>query len=153
MQKEGGTPHSDQRGRHEPPNKTSEARIRVVKEHIEMFPRYRSHYSHKANPHREYLSPDLTVTKIRSLYQDFCKNNHAAVSECVYRKVFTTFSLEREFAWLPSCLKQPAQATILAHDGKYRHAWAKNNAGMFPGSSPALDEAKGAYRELFLCVT
>ena len=90
MQKEGGTPHSDQRGRHEPSNKTSEASIRVVKEHIEMFPRYRSHYSRKANPHREYLSPDLSLTKLYSLYQNFCKeNNHATVSEWVYRKVFT----------------------------------------------------------------
>lgn len=86
----GGTPHSDQRGRYEPSNKTSEACIRVAKEHIEMFPRYRSHYSRNANPHREYLLPDLSPTKLYSLYQNLCKeNNHAAVSEWAYHKVFT----------------------------------------------------------------
>jgi len=121
MQKEGGTPHSDQRGRHEPSNKTSEASIRVVKEHIEMFPRYRSHYSRKANPHREYLSPDLSLTKLYSLYQDFCKeNNHATVSEWVYRKVFTDQYNLFFGKWVCMatfyllCLKQPAQATSLA---------------------------------------
>ena len=42
---EGGAPHTNQRGRHEPANKTSEERIAFVQEHIEQFLRYESHYS------------------------------------------------------------------------------------------------------------
>ena len=68
----GGSPHSDKRGRHEPKNKTSEAKTKAVKEHIESFPKYRSHYSRQDNPNRSYLSPALSVTKMYSLYKEKC---------------------------------------------------------------------------------
>ena len=38
-QSEGDTPHCDQRGRHTPVNKTSDAVISCIKEHIESFPK------------------------------------------------------------------------------------------------------------------
>ena len=49
----GGSPHSDQRGRHPPVNKTSKESTGRVKADIESFPRYKSHYSRTDNPNRE----------------------------------------------------------------------------------------------------
>lgn len=68
----GGVPHIDQRGRHEPPNKTPPEKIQLVKEHIESFPAYESHYSRKDNPNRKYLSPLLSISKMYELFKDFC---------------------------------------------------------------------------------
>jgi len=85
----GGSPHTDQRGRHEPGNKTSAARVQNMKQHIESFPKYRSHYSQKDNPSRCYLSPSLSLSKMYHLYQEKCaKENLQPVSEWMYRKIF-----------------------------------------------------------------
>ena len=81
----GGVPHTDQRGRHEPPNKTPPEKLELVKEHIESFPAYESHYSRKDNPNRKYLSPSLSISKMYQLFKDFC-----SVSEWKYRQIFNT---------------------------------------------------------------
>ena len=82
----GGVPHMDQRGHHIPSNKTSEDDITIVKQHIDSFPKYQSHYCRNDSPHRMYLSPELTIVKMYNLY----KQQHVddAVSEWVYRKIF-----------------------------------------------------------------
>ena len=66
-----------------------------MKEHIRSFPKYKSHYSRASNPHRQYLSPDLSITKMHVLYVDVCSTQGKhAVSEWVYRKIFNeTFNL------------------------------------------------------------
>ena len=51
----GGLPHCDQRGRHEPSNKSPQERLSFVKAHIDKFPTYKSHYSPSDNPNRKYL--------------------------------------------------------------------------------------------------
>ena len=87
--REGGSPHMDQRGRHEPANKTSEADINRVKQHIESFPKYHSHYSRADNPNRSYLCPELSVSKMYSLYKEQSERDEfRPVSEWIYRKVF-----------------------------------------------------------------
>ena len=43
-----------------------------IDEHIQSFPSYTSHYSGSDNPNRKYLSPDVTSSKIYSLYRDTC---------------------------------------------------------------------------------
>ena len=87
--KQGGVPQQDQRGRHVPANKTKEEDLACVRQHINTFPKYKSHYSRADNPHREYLSPDLSVSKMHTLYSEFCTSlNKQPVSEWVYRKVF-----------------------------------------------------------------
>ena len=87
--KQGGVPTLDRRGHKEPPNKTSAEDKAFVKQHIELFPKYVSHYSRSDNPHRFYLSPHLTVSKMYHLYKDECSSNaRRAVSEWVYRKTF-----------------------------------------------------------------
>ena len=78
----------DQRGRHEPRNKTGEHDLTFVKEHISSFPQYESHYSRRANPHRKYLSPDLSAAKMYGLYKELCSNEEREpVSEWVYRSL------------------------------------------------------------------
>ena len=57
----GGLPHCDQRGRHEPANKTPQERVAFVTSHIDRFPKYESHYSRSNNPNRHYLSPSLSI--------------------------------------------------------------------------------------------
>lgn len=66
-----GSPHSDLRGRHTPVNKTTDD-VAFVKDHIQSFPKYRSHYSRATNPIRQYLHPDLSITKMYLLYKDVC---------------------------------------------------------------------------------
>jgi len=83
--KEGGSPHMDQRGKHAPGNKTEQAVIDEVKQHIESFPKYRSHYSRQDNPNRKYLSPELSITKMYAMYKASAEK---PVSEWVYRKIF-----------------------------------------------------------------
>ena len=87
---QGGTPHQDQRGKHPPANKTPDDVVKSVTDHIESFPKYKSHYSRHDNPHREYLSPELTLTKMYALYEEYCdeKGIIKIASEWVYRKEF-----------------------------------------------------------------
>ena len=85
----GGSLHCDQRGRHEPGNKTKPVTVDNIKEHIKSFPKYKSHYSRKDSPHREFLSPHLSIQKMHQLYQEKCdQENTPAASGWVYRKVF-----------------------------------------------------------------
>ena len=61
-----------------------------IKAHINSFPKYKSHYSREDNPHREFLSPSLTLQKMYVLYKEKCEgegNVHVA-SDWIYRKVF-----------------------------------------------------------------
>ena len=69
----GGTPKQDEHGRLFPGNKTSDLKIEAVKECINSFRQYSSHYSHRDNPNRRYLSCDLSIAKLYCLYKDECK--------------------------------------------------------------------------------
>ncbi len=84
-----GSPHQDQRGRHEPRNKTSGDVTSQIDEHIRSFPRYTSHYCRNSKPNRHYLSPDLSVAKMHELYATYCsENGYTPASMWVYRKHF-----------------------------------------------------------------
>ena len=86
---QGGVPKMDGRGKHEPPNKTTEEDKEAVRQHIATFPTYESHYSRTDNHNRRYLSPYLTVTKMYQLYREQCTQNACRhVSEWVFRKIF-----------------------------------------------------------------
>lgn len=68
-------------------NKTLDDVLKSVKDHIESFPKYKTRHD---NPHREYLSPQLTLTKMYALYRDYCaeKGITKVASKWVYRKEF-----------------------------------------------------------------
>ena len=83
-----GLPHCDQRGRHEPANKTEEERVAFVKAHIDRFPKYGSHYSRSDS---NYLSPSLSISNMYDLYKSACaEENETPVSEWKYRHIFNT---------------------------------------------------------------
>ena len=88
--KSGGSPHTDERGCHTPGNKTSDDDIAFIKQHIESFPRYQSHYSRGDNPHGKYLNPDLSIAKMYELYKEECQTEKrdTICSERLYRKTF-----------------------------------------------------------------
>ena len=71
-----------------PANKTDRETVDSVKAHINSIPRYKSHYSRKDNPHREFLNPYLSIQKMYQLYKEKCEENTQAVSEWKYRKIF-----------------------------------------------------------------
>jgi hypothetical protein len=48
--------------------KTNEEAIIAVKEHIQNFPAFESHYTRVHNPGRKYLSPDLDIRKMFNLH-------------------------------------------------------------------------------------
>lgn len=82
---------SDQRGKHEPFNKTTNESVLGVHNFINKFPKYKSHYTRKDNPNRMYLSPELTHTKMYELYKGECEGNgNEAVSAYVFRHIFKT---------------------------------------------------------------
>ena len=79
----------DQRGRHPPAKKTDANVLKHVNDHIESFPHYTSHYSRKDNPNKLYLSPDLSLSKMYSLYKTHCEEQgYNIASEWVYRREF-----------------------------------------------------------------
>jgi hypothetical protein len=63
----GGLPHTDERGRHEPSNKNPPDKLQLVKENIQSFPAYESHYSRNDNPHCKFLLPTLSISKMYQL--------------------------------------------------------------------------------------
>ena len=88
---------NDARGKHVPWNKTPDEAISLVKRHIELIPRMESHYCRK-RVKRQYVDPDLTITKIHEEYLKWMKEQATAhpndvqyqktVSEKVYRDIF-----------------------------------------------------------------
>jgi len=90
-QKKNGVSKSDQRGKHEPHNKTPAADILYVKDFIEKFPTYTSHYSRAKNPNRTYLSPSLNISIMYEMYKTQCSNENPVqkpVSQHKFREVF-----------------------------------------------------------------
>ena len=87
------TPGTDRRGKMPGSSrKTEEVKIKAVREHILSFPAYESHYTRaRHTPGRKYLSPDLDIRKMYSLYVEKCEeNNQSFVKEWIYRKIFNT---------------------------------------------------------------
>jgi len=80
---------SDMRGCGVPSNKTSDIQMEAVREHINKFPSYMSHYTRAKNPNRKYLSSDLNVTILYNLYKEYCvEKNTVPVSIDIYRRTF-----------------------------------------------------------------
>lgn len=84
----GQEPGSDLRGKQPPPNKINEACLQIVRDHIENFPAYQSHYTRAHNPNRKYLSEHLNIRLMYNLYKEHCTNiNTNPVSESKYRYI------------------------------------------------------------------
>lgn len=95
----------DRRGKHPPKNKTKENDIENVKSFINNFARYKSHYSRNKNPNREYLSPDLNISKLFAMYQQ-SEEPDVKVSKSVFSKIFNEdFNLHFRYPLTDTCKK------------------------------------------------
>ena len=86
-----GTTEKDKRGQGPPAVTVSDARVNTVREHLQKLPTVKSHYTRAKSPNRKYLTQDLNVKKLFTLYQDYMAENHPdveCVSESKYRKIF-----------------------------------------------------------------
>lgn len=91
MSSENTVAHKDKRGHKVPSNKTSDQATEKVKEHINSLPKYSSHYSRVRSPNMKYLSTDLSIKKLYTLYVEMCKEqNISPVKESLYRYIFQT---------------------------------------------------------------
>ena len=72
--------------------KTPPEKLQLVKEHVESFPAYDSHYLHKDNPNQKYLSPLLSISIMYRLFKEFCSDSgEEPVNEWKkYREIFNT---------------------------------------------------------------
>lgn len=88
----------DRRMDSKPANATPSDNIKLVKEHIDMFPRVESHYCRKDTT-KMYLSAELNISKLYDLYKNnFCQEkNIQPVSQFVYRKVFNSYNPQLSF--------------------------------------------------------
>ena len=65
----------DQRGKHEPSNKTTEEIRTAIRNHIELFQKIESEFARK-NIKCLYLSQDLNILKIHRLFQKECEEKY-----------------------------------------------------------------------------
>lgn len=85
-----GKAHDDRRGKHSPGIKKSPLVHQFVHDHIASFPALDSHYA-RARTNKKYLEATLNVSKMYSLYVEFCKQKEIEpVLESYYRHVFDT---------------------------------------------------------------
>ena len=78
-----------QRGKRGKPTVPEETK-QNIRNHINLFPRVASHYC-RANSQRKYLDPSLSISKMFTLYEEWCnKNNFIKAKQWQYYKIFNT---------------------------------------------------------------
>ena len=85
-----GTPKTDNRGKHDNrPNRTESSIMDDVRNHINSFPKYESHYSRKDNIGRKYLGSELSINTMYDLYVAKCtETDRPTASRDCYRRTF-----------------------------------------------------------------
>lgn len=105
----------DKRGKAPNPKKISEDCRNLVKDHINLFPKYVSHYTRKENPNRKYLPSHLTIKKMYDCYIEFCAEKEVEpVKEWLYRDIFNkSFNLSFHQPHSDTCNKCDNFAVLL----------------------------------------
>lgn len=91
-----------------PKKKIDEKDIAYVKDFINSFPTYESHYSNKSDDsNRKYLSPHLTIKR---MYKEYCLKcnfkRKIPLNECKFRQIFNTdFNLNFARLKVDTCRK------------------------------------------------
>lgn len=92
----------DQRGLDPPKIKLQPDQIEQVKNHINQFPAYESHYCRQTTS-KKYLNPDLSISKMYSLYKE--QNIPNPVSLTVYLRIFHSLNLSFKQPKTDTCHK------------------------------------------------
>lgn len=87
--------------RRDPANKISPIKVNEIRNHINSFPLYESHYT-RASSSQKYLASDLTVTKMYELYSESHEN---PVSYTKYRQIFLTMGIKMKKPKTDCCNK------------------------------------------------
>jgi hypothetical protein len=106
----------EKRGKKAPANKTTTENVDHVRQHINSFPKYISHYSRKDNPNCRYLSPNLNLALMYRMYKEDCdEQQKKPVGETKYRKVFhDDFNLKFKEPKKDTCSKCDSYAVQIA---------------------------------------
>lgn len=85
-------PPTDKRGLHENrPHAISQERKDFVKQTINRFSRYTSHYSRRSNPNKSYITSVHSISEMYKVYVTKCTNdNIEPVREHTFRDIFNT---------------------------------------------------------------
>ena len=113
----------DKRGEHDNHRRIPQANIDTVRNHINSFPRYTSHYSRQRNLDRQYLNPGLNLNQLYILYCDECEShNGQLVKEWYYYKIFIEdFNLSFKKPFTDTCSTCDRLQNILDTGDDPRH--------------------------------
>lgn len=92
----------DGRGRNSPKNKIPVETLESVRQHIQSFPAYESHYCRQQSSVK-YLSSDLTISKMYELYRESMSSK--PVSLTIYSKCFHDLNLSFKKPKVDTCHK------------------------------------------------
>ncbi|KAK3919759.1 Treslin [Frankliniella fusca] len=106
-----GVTEPDRRGRKPSSRKTPEKTIEAISKHIDMFPRYSSHYG-RSHSSKMYLG--VGVTK-QSMYNDYCSKDNPKISFSVYVREFNKTGLKFKPPKIDTCQKCDALEMSLKH--------------------------------------
>ncbi|CAG4933843.1 unnamed protein product [Parnassius apollo] len=85
-----GIAERDKRGQHVPANKLPDEKLNWIKDHINSFPKFVSHYGERRST-RKYLRQDLSMNKMYELFKAKCESEGKPIlKKSAYVKVFTT---------------------------------------------------------------
>lgn len=85
-----GLAETDKRGKHAPANKIPDEKLNWIRDHINSFPKYVSHYGERRST-RQYLRPHLSINKMYELFKTKCESEGKPIlKKCTYVKIFTT---------------------------------------------------------------
>lgn len=89
MRSESSNPNAvDRRGKAPSQSKTNFRDLQFLKEFIDKFPRYESHYC-RSRTNKKYLAPSLTIAKMYREYKIVCEfQQKVCLSEFMFRKTF-----------------------------------------------------------------
>lgn len=81
---------NDKRGNQSSINKTNDMDIYYVKEFIDQFPKYKSHYG-RNDSDKDYLPPHLNIRKMYKEYKNLSEfEERTVLSEGIFREIFNT---------------------------------------------------------------
>lgn len=89
----------DHRGKSTLPNKLQSGKIDEIKNHINKFPAYESHYTRR-DTCQKYLHSDLTLTEMHKLY---CKEVENPISLSKYSEIFRGMNLKFKSPKIDTC--------------------------------------------------